>query len=412
MTSSTTPHGTRLKLAAAGTALALAFSACATPASTVSPPASQSPGASAGATPPPTVSPAASQSPGASVATGPLLTDPYSQQIARSGQITVDTSAFKKTGPFRVATIVQGPINGWGTIFDAVMNEQMTLSGKFDMARRLYVPWGFQTENQVNGMDDAIAQKVDAIMLTSLSRAGLSAAVDRAAAAGIPVINCLAGVETDSYTAEVNTNIPLMGYNSAKVVAQKMGGKGNVLLLHGIAGVDAAEFWQSGAKVAFAEYPDIKIVSEQYGNWSVADSLNVMRTVIVQNPSIDAIWAGGMEMGMGAAEAYKEAGLPVPFIGGTAPINGFLRTAIRDNLDFYVEQFPPAASQLCVNTMIDVLEGKPVQKFTDATTVMAGVDPFGTDQAATVYKPQFNDDFIGPQVFPDSVYLAAGFGKK
>lgn len=413
MTSSTTLHGTRRRLAAVSlTALALAFTACATPQPTASPAAAQSPGASAGATPQVTVSPAASQSPGASADTGPLLTDPYSQQIARSSQITVDTSAFKKTAPFKVATVVQGPINGWGTIFDAVMNEQMTESGKFDMARRLYVPWDFQTENQLKGMDDAIAQKVDAIMLTSLSRAGLSAAVDRAAAAGIPVILCMAGVETDNYTAEVSTNIPLMGYESAKAVAEKIGGKGNVVLIHGIAGVDAAEFWKSGALAAFAEYPDIHIVSEQYGNWSVADTLNVMRTVIVQNPNIDAIWAGGMEMGQGAAEAYKEAGLPVPFIGGTGVINGFLRTAIRDNLDFYVEQFPPAASQQCVNTMIDVLEGKSVQKFTDARTLMVGVDPYGTAQVATEYKPQFNDDFIGPQVFPDAVYLAAGFGKK
>lgn len=413
MTSSTTLHGTRQRLAAASlTALALTFSACATPQLSSSPPADQGSGASSSAAPQLSASPAAAQSPGASSSTTPQLNDPYSLQIARSSQITVDTSAFRKTAPFKVATIVQGPINGWGTIFDAVMNEQMIESGKFDMARRLYIPWDFQTENQVKGVDDAIAQGVDAIMLTSLSRAGLSAAVDRAFASRTPVILCMAGVETDNYTAEVNTNIPLMGYDSAKAVAEKIGGKGNVILLHGIAGVDAAEFWKSGAEAAFAEYPDINIVSEQYGNWSVADSLNVMRTVIVQNPNVDAIWAGGMEMGMGAAQAYKEAGLPVPFIGGTGPINGFLRTAISDNLDFYVEQFPPAASQQCVNTMIDVLEGKPVQKFTDATTLMAGVGPFGTAQVATEYKPQFNDDFIGPQVFPDAVYLAAGFGKK
>ena len=49
----------------------------------------------------------------------PPLDDPYSQQIAANSEVTVDTSEFATEAPYRIATIVQGPINGWGTIFDA-----------------------------------------------------------------------------------------------------------------------------------------------------------------------------------------------------------------------------------------------------------------------------------------------------
>ena len=237
------------------------------------------------------------------------------------------------------------------------MNQAMTESGAFDMENRLYVPWDFDVANQAQGIEDAIAQDVDAIMLTSLSRAGLAASVERATAAGVPVILCMAGAETDEFVAEVSSDMPRMGYDSAQAVAEQIGGEGRIVMIHGIAGVDAAEFWKLGAHAAFAEYPDIEIVAEQNANWSTADALEVMRTILVEEPEIDAIWTGGFEMGVGIVDAYREAGIDVPFIGGTGITNGFLRTAIEDEIDFFAVQFPPAGSSECVNTVIDVLEG-------------------------------------------------------
>jgi ribose transport system substrate-binding protein len=339
-----------------------------------------------------------------------VLSDAYSEQIARNKDVQVDTSEFAAEPPYTIATVVQGPINGWGTIFDAVMNDAFESHGD-EVEDLIYVPWEGVTENQVRGIDDAIAADVDAILLTSLSRAGLAAAVDRAEAAGIPVVVCMAGVETDSYTVEVSRDIPRMGYDSAKAVAEQLGGEGNVVMLHGIAGVDAAEFWKSGATEAFAEYPGIEIVDEQYGNWSAADAVGVMRTVIAQQSDIDAVWVGGLEMGPAVIDAFDEAGRDVPFIGGTNPTNGFLRLAQENELEFFVAPFPPAASQACVETVFQVLAGETIPKYQDVIDIMDGVAPYGTDQLDAAYEPDFNDDFIGPKVADDDVYLEAGFGR-
>ncbi len=339
----------------------------------------------------------------------PMLSDSYSAQIAEATGVTVDTSQFATEPPYRVATIVQGPNNGWGTIFDAVMRDAFDRSGQVEDL--LYVPWDFATENQVNGIDDAIAADVDAILLTSLSRAGLAAAVDRAAAAGIPVVNCMAGVETDSWTSEVSRDIPLMGYETAGAVAEELGGRGKVVMLHGIAGVDAAEFWKSGALEAFGEYPDIEVVSEQYGNWSAADAINVMRTVVAQQGDIDAVWVGGLEMAPAVIDAFTEAGREVPFIGGTNPTNGFLRLAIENDLRFFAAPFPAAASQLCVDTVLRVLAGEPVPRYQDVVEVIEGTEPYGEEDAERWYEPDFDDDFIGPKVTDDQVYIDAGFAR-
>lgn len=341
-----------------------------------------------------------------------VLDDEYSKQIAEASKVQVDTAAFKADGPYKLATITQGPINGWGTVFDVVVKRALADTGKVDMDELLYAAWNGKTENQTKAMDDAIAADVDGIILTSLSRAGLSASVDRATKAGIPVVTCMAGVDSDNYTAEVSRNIPDMGFQSAKAVAEKLGGQGKVVMLHGIAGVDAAEFWKAGAKAAFDAYPGIEIVAEQNGNWSTGDATNVMRTVVAQEPEIDAVWVGGFEMAQGVVNSFREAGKPVPFLGGTNAINGFLRLAQEEDLEFFVAPFPPVAAKNCVDVMMDVLAGEPVKKFTDVADVLEGTEPYDNSKLNEALVPELNDDFIGPLVYPAEVFAAEGFAKK
>jgi ribose transport system substrate-binding protein len=337
------------------------------------------------------------------------LTDEFSVQHAQWAAETVDTSAYQKDPPYTIATIVQGPTNGWGTIFDTVMNHTLAESGV--IADQLYVPWDFTTESQANGIDDAIARDVDLILLAALSRAGLQAPVERAVAAGIPVVTCMATVSGDGPTVDVSRNIPLQGYESAKGLAARLGGSGKVVLLHGIAGVDAAEFWRSGAHVAFAEHPDIEILTEEYGNWSVSDATDIMRTVLTAQPEIDGVWVGGLEMGVAVINAFTDAGRPLPKMGGTNPINGFLRLALENDVDFFAAPFPPGASRICVETALRVLAGESLPRFIEVADVLEGAQPYGSDQAAENYREEFNDDWIGPAVVPDEVYLEGGFGR-
>jgi ribose transport system substrate-binding protein len=350
-------------------------------------------------------------SPAPSPAAGaPKLTDEFSVQHAAWATQTADTSAYVAEPPYKIATIVQGPTNGWGTIFDVVMNHTLAESGLVEEPT-LYVPWDFTTESQANGIDDAIAQDVDLILLTALSRAGLQEPVERAVAAGIPVVTCMATVSGDGPTVDVSRNIPLQGYESAKGLAERLGGTGKVVLLHGIPGVDAAEFWRSGAMAAFAEYPGIEIVAEDYGQWSVSDATDIMRTILTAQPQIDGVWVGGLEMGVSVINAFTDADRPLPKMGGTNPINGFLRLALANDVDFYAAPFPPAAAKNCVETAFQVLEGQPVPRFIEVADVLEGAQPFGSEEAAERYREEFNDDWIGPAVVPDEVYIEGDFGR-
>lgn len=346
------------------------------------------------------------------VAGAPELTDDFSVQHARWAQETVDTSEFKKDPPYNIATVVQGPTNGWGTIFDVVMNYELEQSGL--IADQLYVPWDFTTESQANGIDDAVAKDVDIILLTSLSRAGLVAPVERAVAAGIPVLTCMATVAGDGPTVDVSQNIPQQGFASATGLAEMLGGSGKVVLLHGIAGVDAAEFWRSGVLAAFEQFPDIEVVGEEYGNWSVSDAQEKMRAVLTAESEIDGVWVGGLEMGVSVINAFNEAGRPTPIMAGTNPINGFNRLAIENDVQFFAAPFSPASSKLCVETMFKILRGEEVQRFVDVTEVVEGTQPFSSEdpgEPEAHFRADFIDDWVGPAVIPDDAYIAGGFGR-
>lgn len=252
---------------------------------------------------------------------------------------------------------------------------------------------------------------MDLIILTALSRAGLQFPVERAVAAGIPVLTCMATVSGDGPTVDVSRNIPLQGYQSATGLAEKLGGSGKIVLLHGIPGVDAAEFWRSGALAAFEEYPDIEILAEDYGNWSVSDATDIMRTMLTAQPEIDGVWVGGLEMGVSVINAFTDAGRDLPKMAGVNPINGFLRLAIENDVDFSAAPFPPGASRNCVETAFKILGGESVPRFIEVAEVLEGAAPYGSDEAAANYRADFNDDWIGPAVVDDSVYLEAGFGR-
>jgi hypothetical protein len=64
-----------------------------------------------------------------------------------------------------------------------------------------------------------------------------------------------------------------------------------------------------------------------------------------------------------------------------------------------------------VETAFKILNGESVPRFIEVADAMEGTQPFGSDQAEEHYNPKFNDDWIGPAVVPDEVYIEAKFGR-
>ena len=336
----------------------------------------------------------------------PKKAEGVSVDLLEDAEVTVDTSTYKKEGPYTFAAVTQGPINGWGLTWDVTTEYE----GKNnpDVKEMILLPANGDPNKQISSMQNLITQKPDAILLDPLGRAALAASVSRAMAADIPVIVCGNGVEGKKYVTYVDVDLYAVGYAAAKDLAERLDGKGNVVLFHGIPGVDAAETWKKAAEDALKEYPDIKIVGSEYANWSVATGKEKAAALLAANPQIDGVWSGGSEMATGAMLAFADAKRPQPVYGVDNPTNGFLRLTKQYNVKFNAYPDPPATiAKACLEAGVQVLKGEPVKKFEQLPA-----EGYDETQVDDHYVPEMSDDFVPPAASPMEAYVAAGMQRK
>lgn len=185
---------------------------------------------------------------------------------------------------------------------------------------------------QINQIRTFIESGCSIITAIPGSSTGVDEVVKAAYDAGIPFVTASAYV-TSPYAINVDSNFNRWGYEMMEAVAESLDGKGNVLLVEGIAGAPIVEMERQGAEKVLAENPDLNVVRSVNGNWTA----NVTKTVVLQalatNPApIDAVWTTGSESRV-VAEAFAEAGRPAPLITGS--ITGDALGYWKENPDKY-----------------------------------------------------------------------------
>lgn len=341
------------------------------------------------------------------------LASDYSQAILKDMATQVDTSLYAKEGPYTIAVSQQDPSNGWGNTYNvtiAAYGEELLAEGKLD--KPLLVSATNDANQQISDIENFTTQSPDAIVVEPLGRAASTTVIKRAVDAGIPVVLCANGIEGEDFTSRVDIDFYEVAYKSGVGLAELMGGQGKVVVFNGIAGVDSTETWRAAALDALAKYPGIEIIAEEYAQWNIATAKQKMEALMAAHSQIDGVWAGGGEMALGAALAFEDAGMPAPKFAMVNVPNGFLRLAKEYNYEFVGSPDPPSMSKYCLQTAIDILEGKPVTKFISLRTLMEGADPYDNTSFDQWYVPELNDDFIPPATVDIQYYLDGGFERK
>lgn len=157
-----------------------------------------------------------------------------------------------------------------------------------------------------------VTQKYNAIIFAPIDVDAGAAAVQAAADAGIPVIGSNTRVHSDLLTSYVGSDDTISGYMEAKTVLDKIGCKGNVVILEGPVGQSAQISRLEGNKKALAECPDVKVLEDQTANWSRAEAQTLMENWLTAHPNqINGVIGQNDEMALGAIEAIKAAKLEV-----------------------------------------------------------------------------------------------------
>lgn len=94
---------------------------------------------------------------------------------------------------------------------------------------------------QTSDIQDLVSRGVDCLIVSATSQEAVVPAIEAAEASGVPVVIQERNVDTEKYTVFVNSITRDIGRLQAEAVAKILNGKGNVVLLEGLAGNGAAE---------------------------------------------------------------------------------------------------------------------------------------------------------------------------
>ena len=168
-------------------------------------------------------------------------------------------------------------------------------------------------------VEDATTGGVNAIVLVSVDPAQIQDQIDKAKAAGIPVVT-IDGAKNASSALNVTSDNYVLGETMSKFLFEQLGGKGNIVRFFHSAhpGVHQREIALDDALKANAE---IKQVGEHYVQvpGQIDDSRAAMDALLIANPgdgAINGVWAAWDEPGIGANLAIEAAGRKGIIIAG------------------------------------------------------------------------------------------------
>jgi putative xylitol transport system substrate-binding protein len=113
-------------------------------------------------------------------------------------------------------------------------------------------------------------------------------------------------------TSYVGSNDVQAGEMEAKAVLDKIGCKGNIVILEGPIGQSGQIQRLEGNEKALKACPDVKVLETQTANWSRAEAQTLMENWLTSHPGqINGVIGQNDEMALGAIEAIKAANLKV-----------------------------------------------------------------------------------------------------
>jgi len=250
-----------------------------------------------------------------------------------------------------VSNTVQG--NGWREQMICAMRAQAAVES--DVTKLVVSHRNTDSAGQLEDLNNLIAAGVDAIVLNPSNPDALNSAIDKAIKKGIVVVAVDAGV-TAKGAYILSNNQEEYAYLGARWLFNKIGGKGDIVYMRGIAGVSADTDRDNGFKRALAEFPDVKVVHEVFTGWQQDQGKQQIFDFLATGIPFNGVWTSGIDNVI--VDAFVESGAPlVPIVG--ADNAGFVQylTSVK-GLEGAAVTNPGSVGGAGIALAVDVLNGK------------------------------------------------------
>lgn len=191
---------------------------------------------------------------------------------------------------------------------------QAVKSGAEQAAKDLKVKVTFEgpeteamVDKQIDMLSAALAKKPQAIGFAALDSQAAIPLLKKAQAAKIPVVAFDSGVDSDIPVTTTTTDNKAAAALAADKMAEMIGKSGEVaLVVHdqtSRTGVDRRDGFVNRIKSA---YPNIKIVSVQYGGGDQLKSTEITKSILQASPNLKGIFGANEGSAIGVVNGVKE----------------------------------------------------------------------------------------------------------
>jgi ribose transport system substrate-binding protein len=168
---------------------------------------------------------------------------------------------------------------------------------------------------QMSQIEDAITKRPSAAVFIPVDSKAMVPGVQKFNAAGIPVVNLIDRAEGGEFLSFMGCDDYAVAFDTAKFLFQKMNGKGNIVIVEGVGGSSNNQKRMAGFRKALDEFPNVKLLASQPGNFQRALALQVTENLLQAHKEIDGIVAANDAMALGAIEALDAANRKALVIG-------------------------------------------------------------------------------------------------
>ena len=227
---------------------------------------------------------------------------------------------------------------------------------------------------QIQIVETMMDKGVDALILTPLDDRALMPPVAEAEARGIPTVIFNTSLKGDDYIAYVSTDNWKGGVLAAERIGALMGGKGKLILIRIIEGVEGNRQREEGfLQTIRSQFPSISILSDnQYAGITTETAYQTTENLLARFHDVEAIFTPNESTTFGCLRALQDHGLAGKVIHiGFDSSQKLIEALEKNELRGLVLQDPVRMGYESVKTAVAYLRGEPYETRIDTGVVLA-----------------------------------------
>jgi ribose transport system substrate-binding protein len=220
----------------------------------------------------------------------------------------------KHAAPYTVGISYGALTNPFQTGFFNAIQRDLRQSRMIKNVVAYSIPGSNDIQVQLQQYNSLVQQGVDLIFMQPTGTAADQLAIEAAGQAGIPTVGIISNVQS-TYVLNVDPNEFVDATRTTSILLKNMKGKGTVVEVHGIQGVQVDTDAFKAFGLMLNNCPNVTVAGEVIGNFAPPAAKVAMLQFLSTHPQkIDAVFQTAT-MGAAIMQAFQQAGRPV------APLN-------------------------------------------------------------------------------------------